>query len=134
MASSPELEKTSTTVAGQSSSTSQEQARLDCLKTSKKLANPLRGLTDEELAQRAKDFCAKNDINDPEDLRAFQHGAILAGDASRYNELEGLTQHERKCLDQEVNNKWMSLPKRAWFVVFGKLSSCSSRVPPMWFR
>lgn len=101
------------------SKASQDQAQIERLNTSRKLNNPLQGLTEEQLVLRANEFCEHNGIEGEENIRAFRHGAKLAGDTSRYRDLDGLTDHERFCLDQEVNDKWKSLPPKAWFVVFG---------------
>ncbi|KAH6688596.1 proton myo-inositol cotransporter [Plectosphaerella plurivora] len=96
---------------------SEANAEMDRLKTSRKLANPLQGFTPQDLREQAAAFCLSNGIDDDEDVRAFEIGAILAGDPSSYEKLPDLTEDERSSLDQELNDRWRSLPGMAWFVV-----------------
>lgn len=108
------------TVPRTDSASDSNKAELERIKTSKRLANPLAGLTPEELKQQAAVFCSTHGITDDDDRRAFQLGAVLAGDPLCAPRLGDLTRYEEASLHQETHDRWKSLPGMAWFVVVGK--------------
>ena len=88
---------------------------------SRKLANPLAGLSPTQLSVLADDFCAERDIADESDVRAFRLGAQIAGSDSGWESVEGLTDMERRALWREQRNKW-SNPRMLYLVVFSMFS------------
>lgn len=86
------------------------------LEASAKLANPLGGLTPEQLAQRGEDFCSQHGITGEEDIRAFRLGAMIAGNMNKYDTVDGLTEREREVLDRELTHRW-SNPKMLYAVI-----------------
>jgi len=89
------------------------------LKATKKLANPLDGLSFEELSIRAEEYCKYHGITKEEDVRSFRLGAQLAGNLDRWDAVEGLTDEERIVLEQERDHKWKN-PKMLYLVVASK--------------
>ncbi|KAK6845080.1 hypothetical protein PG995_015190 [Apiospora arundinis] len=90
------------------------------LEASAKLENPLRGLSTAELARRGEEFCARHGLTDADDVRAFQLGAVIAGNMNQYDaEMPGglrLTDREREVLDREITHKW-SQPTMLYAVI-----------------
>ncbi|KAI1107365.1 hypothetical protein F4804DRAFT_198031 [Jackrogersella minutella] len=86
------------------------------LEASAKLANPLGGLTPEQLARRGEDFCSQHGITGEEDIRAFRLGAMIAGNMNKYDTVDGLTEREREVLDRELTHRW-SNPKMLYAVI-----------------
>jgi hypothetical protein len=80
------------------------------LEASRKLANPLAGLSHEQLSSMGEKYARMAGLDSEEDLRAFRLGAIVAGDENRYDTIEGLTSGEREILDREITHKWSSMP------------------------
>ena len=58
----------------------------------------------------------KYQIGDKEDIRAFQKGAVLAQDPTKYTSVEGLTAEELAILEKEFTNRW-SQPKLMYIVI-----------------
>lgn len=85
---------------------------------SSKIANPLAGLSREQLSNLGEKYCQENGFTSEEDIRAFRLGAMCAGDSS-WDTIEGLTESERSYMDKEVTNKW-SNPKALYGVIVGK--------------
>ncbi|KAF4625198.1 hypothetical protein G7Y89_g12970 [Cudoniella acicularis] len=71
-----------------------------------KLANPLAGLTHQELAQKGEDYCRSHQIGDEADIRAFRLGAIVAQNPAAYAEVDSLTAEEREVFSKEFTHKW----------------------------
>ena len=71
-----------------------------------------------------KNYAMKHQIGDKEDIRAFQMGACLAQEPSKYNSVEGLTQEELAILHKEYTNRW-SQPKLMYIVIL-LCSTCAA--------
>ncbi|KAJ0162239.1 putative metabolite transport protein YwtG [Colletotrichum tanaceti] len=95
----------------------QERKRLEA---SRKLENPLAGLTPEQLGQKAEDYCREHGIDGEEDIRAFRLGAMIAGNMNKYDTVTELTAQERAALDGETAHKWRN-PK----MLYGVVAVCS---------
>lgn len=87
---------------------------------SQKLANPLAGLTHEQLANLGDTFSAEHGITDDSDVRDFRLGAQLAG-TEDWRSLTGLRDNEREVLRREEESKWKN-PWKLYLVVFSMLS------------
>ena len=82
-----------------------------------KLANPLDGYTIEELKVMGSDYAKLHAIADPEDIRAFEMGAILAQDPKKFERLkEYVDENEMAILEQEYTSRW-SQPKLLYLVI-----------------
>ncbi|KAK3304591.1 uncharacterized protein B0T15DRAFT_247821 [Chaetomium strumarium] len=86
------------------------------LAASRKLANPLAGLTPERLAAMGEDYARLAGLTSEEDLRAFRLGAMIAGDQTRVDAVPGLTEREREVLERETTHKW-SNPRMLYWVI-----------------
>jgi len=86
------------------------------LEASRKLANPLAGLSHEQLSSMGEKYARLAGLDSEEDLRAFRLGAIVAGDENKYDQIEGLTAGEIEVLDREITHKW-SNPNQLYWVV-----------------
>lgn len=82
-----------------------EKARLE---DSRKMANPLAGLSHEKLSAMGEKYARFAGLDSEEDLRAFRLGAIIAGDENQYDTVKELTAEERESLDREVTHRWSS--------------------------
>jgi len=89
-----------------------------------KIANPLAGFTQNELAEKGELYIRENHIGDEEDIRAFRLGAILAQDPNKHSEVGGLTAEESEVLAKEINNKW-SQPRLLYLVII-LCSTCAA--------
>ena len=87
---------------------------------SQKLANPLAGLTLEQLSNLGDAFSAEHGITGDDDVRNFRIGAQLAA-SEEWEKLEGLTDKEREVLRREEESKWTN-PWKLYLVVFSALS------------
>ncbi|KAI5862377.1 hypothetical protein GGS23DRAFT_610562 [Durotheca rogersii] len=85
----------------------EERRRLDA---SAKLDHPLASLTPEQLTHRGEERCVKHGLTDGEDIRAFRLGAMIAGNMSKYDVIDGLSDHERAVLDREITHRWSNTP------------------------
>jgi hypothetical protein len=81
-----------------------------------KLANPLAGYSHDALRKKGGNFARKYQIGEAEDIRAFELGAILAQDPTRYDNIEGIEQEELAVLRKEFTNRW-SQPKLMYLVI-----------------
>ena len=81
-----------------------------------KLANPLAGISHDELEQMGSRYARDHQMGDEEDIRAFQKGACLAQDPQKFASIPGLTQQEIEVLDNEITNRW-SQPKLLYVVI-----------------
>ncbi|MCJ1304815.1 hypothetical protein MMC08_007628 [Hypocenomyce scalaris] len=89
-----------------------------------KLANPLAGYSHAELEEQGAAYARKYQIGDDEDIRAFQKGACLAQDPSKYDTIEGLDGKELEVLRKEFTNRW-SQPT-LMYVVIVLCSTCAA--------
>ncbi|KAF1991320.1 putative MFS sugar transporter [Aulographum hederae CBS 113979] len=83
-----------------------------------KLQNPLDEFSDAQLKDMGAAYCREHAIGELDDVRAFQLGAILAKDPSRYEKLEkyDVTPEEMEVLRKEFTNRW-SQPKLLYLVI-----------------
>ena len=84
---------------------------------SKKLSNPLAGLTRERLAVMGEDYARLAGLTSDEDMRAFRLGAMIAGDSIRYDNIPDLTDREREVLERETTHKWSNPSLLYWMIV-----------------
>ena len=107
--------------ARQSSMTPAERIRRN---ENAKLANPLAGYSFAELKNQGATYVKKYQIGDEEDIRAFELGACLAQDPSKYESVQGLTGAEMEVLRKEFTNRW-SQPKLMYLVII-LCSTCAA--------
>lgn len=81
-----------------------------------KLANPLAGYSFAELKNQGATYVKKYQIGDEEDIRAFELGACLAQDPSKFESVDGLTGEELDVLRKEFTHRW-SQPKLMYLVI-----------------
>lgn len=89
----------------------------DRLGISKKLANPLAGLSQERLGAMGEDYAKLAGLTSEEDMRAFRLGAMVAGDHTQYDTMSELTDREREVLEREVTHKWSNPSMLYWVIV-----------------
>jgi sugar porter (SP) family MFS transporter len=90
-----------------------------------KLANPLDGFTMEELREAGRAYCKEKAITGPEDIRAFELGAILAQRPEKYNRLQGMASAEELAvLDKEYTSRWSQPP--LLYLVIVCCSTCAA--------
>lgn len=89
-----------------------------------KLANPLAGISHDELEQMGDSYARKHQMGDEEDIRAFQKGACLAQDPHKFDIVTGLTGQEMEVLRKEITNRW-SQPKLLYVVII-LCSTCAA--------
>ena len=72
-----------------------------------KLANPLSSYTKNELRKMGRDYALEHAIAEPEDVRAFEIGAVLAKNPEKFNIVDDLTTEEEKAvLNKEFTHRW----------------------------
>jgi hypothetical protein len=99
---------------GSISSTAADRARRNL---NAKLANPLDGYTFAELRQMGRDYAKLHAIAEPEDIRAFELGAVLAQTPEQFDRLKNhATVEEMDVLQKEFSNRW-SQPKLLYLVI-----------------
>lgn len=83
-----------------------------------KLANPLSGYSRAQLQKLGRQYALEHALAEPEDIRAFEIGAMLAQDPLSYDRLgtDVLTDDEMSTLYHEFTNKW-SQPKTLYIVI-----------------
>ncbi|KAL1632495.1 hypothetical protein SLS56_003574 [Neofusicoccum ribis] len=83
-----------------------------------KLANPLAGYSRPQLEKMGRDYALEHALAEPEDVRAFEIGAMLAQDPLCYDRLgtDTLSEEEISTLYREFTNKW-SQPKTLYIVI-----------------
>lgn len=69
-----------------------------------KLANPLAGMTHEELMADGKKFALEHGLEDL--VTEFQKGALIAQDPSVFETLPLLDDDDRSALSREITHKW----------------------------
>ncbi|EKM80826.1 hypothetical protein AGABI1DRAFT_119397 [Agaricus bisporus var. burnettii JB137-S8] len=79
-----------------------------------KLANPLAGLSHEQLMEDGKAFATRYGLEDLSEL--FKKGALVAKDPLAFEDLSLLTEEEKQALREEVSNKWKQ-PKMLYYLV-----------------
>lgn len=89
-----------------------------------RLANPLAGISRDELEQMGESYARKHQMGDEEDIRAFKKGACLAQDPGKFDSVTGLTAQEIEVLRNEITNRW-SQPKLL-YVVIVLCSTCAA--------
>lgn len=89
-----------------------------------KLANPLAGISHDELEQKGGTYARQHQMGDEEDIRAFQKGACLAQDPEKFASIHGLTEQEIEVLEKEISNRW-SQPKLLYVVII-LCSTCAA--------
>ncbi|KAF2089913.1 hypothetical protein K490DRAFT_36088 [Saccharata proteae CBS 121410] len=91
-----------------------------------KLANPLNGYSRAQLERMGKEYCMEHALVDPDTIRAFQRGAVLAQDPLCYERLgpDAFTDDELKVLENEFASKW-SQPKLLYLVII-LCSTCAA--------
>ena len=89
-----------------------------------KLANPLAGLSHAALEDMGAAYARKHQIGEEEDIRAFQKGACLAQDPTKYASVAGLTEQELEVLQKEFSNRW-SQPLLLYLVII-LCSTCAA--------
>jgi hypothetical protein len=99
---------------GSISSTAADRARRNM---NAKLANPLDGYSFTELQQMGRAYAKLHAIAEPEDIRAFELGAILAQTPEKFDRLRNhVTAEEMNVLQKEFDNRW-SQPKLLYLVI-----------------
>lgn len=89
-----------------------------------KLANPLAGISHDELEQMGDRYSRQHQMGDDEDIRAFKKGACLAQDPQKFASVTGLTEQEMVVLDKEITKRW-SQPKLLYVVII-LCSTCAA--------
>ena len=89
-----------------------------------KLANPLAGYSHAELKNMGAAYVMKHQIGDAEDVRAFELGACLAQDPSKFEHVEGLNTEEKDTLRKELVNRWHQ--PRLMYLVIILCSTCAA--------
>lgn len=89
-----------------------------------KLANPLAGYSHAELRAQGAAYVKKYQIGEEEDIRAFELGACLAQEPSKYDTVQGLHPDEMEVLRKEFSNRW-SQP-RLMYLVIVLCSTCAA--------
>ncbi|KAK0613774.1 major facilitator superfamily domain-containing protein [Immersiella caudata] len=91
------------------------------LAASKKLANPLSGLSRERLGAMGEDYARLAGLTSEDDLRAFRLGAMISGGNTDYNSIPGLTDREREVLERETTHKWSQPRMLYWVIIISSL-------------
>ncbi|KAK0674591.1 putative symporter [Cercophora samala] len=95
---------------------SPESLKRQRLEASKKLANPLAGLSHDRLSQMGEEYAMNAGLTSDEDLRAFRLGAVIASNQTDYSAIPELTDREREVLERETTHKW-SNPRMLYWVI-----------------
>jgi hypothetical protein len=86
------------------------------------LANPLAGLSYEQLMADGDNFAKSHGLEDLGEL--FQKGALVAQNPLAFNDLPLLTLEDKEALQEEVDHKWRH-PKMLYYLVI----LCSGKRP-----
>ncbi|KAF2143248.1 uncharacterized protein K452DRAFT_247645 [Aplosporella prunicola CBS 121167] len=91
-----------------------------------KLANPLAGYSRARLEKMGREYALEHALAEPEDIRAFQIGAVLAQDPLHFDKLgtNTLSAEETSTLQKEFTSKW-SQPKLLYVVII-LCSTCAA--------
>ncbi|KAF5351753.1 hypothetical protein D9756_007419 [Leucocoprinus leucothites] len=79
-----------------------------------KLANPLAGLSQDQLIKDGEAFALKHGLEDVTEL--FSKGALVAQDPLAFAKLPLLTETDKQALHDEISNKWRQ-PKMLYYLV-----------------
>ncbi|WRT68778.1 uncharacterized protein IL334_005758 [Kwoniella shivajii] len=80
----------------------------------KKLINPLHGLSKAEVLANVEEFCRDKGLEDKTDV--FKRGALIAQRPTEYEEIQELTEEDLHWLRKSTASKW-SQPKMLYFTV-----------------
>ncbi|KAF2154313.1 MFS sugar transporter [Myriangium duriaei CBS 260.36] len=111
-------------IRGQSFSSQAQANEYERKKMNALLANPLRGYSHQELRNMGKAYALDHALVEPEDLRAFQIGAVLAQNPKAWETVEGLREEEKEVLRAEQTHRW-SQPKLLYLVII-LCSTCAA--------
>jgi hypothetical protein len=107
---------------GSVASTAAERARRNL---NMKLANPLDGYDLDELKAMGRDYAKIHAIAEPEDIRAFELGAILAQNPEKFERIKDqIAIEEMNVLEKEYTNRW-SQPRLLYLVII-LCSTCAA--------
>ncbi|KAK0704933.1 hypothetical protein B0H67DRAFT_649329 [Lasiosphaeris hirsuta] len=93
----------------------------DPLAASRKLANPLDGLSSDRLAALGQAYALEAGLTDDEDIRAFRLGAMIAGDDNRFETISELIDREKEVLERETTHKWSNPGMLYWVIIICSL-------------
>lgn len=82
--------------------------------TNAKLANPLAGLSHEQLMHGAREFAKQYDLEDLSE--ELQKGALIAQDPLAFERLPMLDDADRNILRREITHRW-DQPKTLYYLV-----------------
>ncbi|KAH8888243.1 hypothetical protein GQ53DRAFT_783780 [Thozetella sp. PMI_491] len=88
---------------------------------SSKLANPLAGMSNDQLAKLGEEYARKAGLTGEDDLRAFRLGAIVAGNDNKHDTISELTAAEKEAIDRETTHKWSNPSMLYWVIVICSL-------------
>jgi hypothetical protein len=83
-------------------------------KLNAQLANPLAGISHEELIKDGEAFALDHDLKDMSEL--FKKGALVAQNPLAFESLPLLTEEDKQALRDEISNKWRQ-PKMLYYLV-----------------
>jgi hypothetical protein len=107
---------------GSVASTAADRARRN---VNMKISNPLGGFTEAELRVMGSDYAKMHAIADPEDIRAFELGAILAQNPQDWSRIRNhATPEEMAVLEKEFKSRW-SQPFLLYLVII-LCSTCAA--------
>ncbi|KAI0767794.1 hypothetical protein C8Q74DRAFT_1370501 [Fomes fomentarius] len=110
----PTTEKEKTSLSGEESFIERRDTGKGTENINAKLANPLAGISHEQLLADAEDFAKTHGLS--EHVETIQKGAILAQDPAAFETLPMLTEHDRVVLRREFTHKW-DQPKTLYYMV-----------------
>lgn len=115
-------ESTGRRYRGSVASTAADRARRN---VNMKINNPLDSYTESELRIMGSDYAKMHAIADPEDIRAFELGAILARDPQDYKRISNdASPEEMAVLEKEYLSRW-SQPAVMYLVII-LCSTCAA--------
>ena len=88
------------------------------------LEKPLAGKPHNVLRRMGREYAVKHQLGDEEDIRAFEIGACLAQDPTKYAKVADLRPDELEVLGNEFKNRW-SQPK-LMYVIIVLCSTCAA--------
>jgi len=107
---------------GSVASTAADRARRN---VNMKINNPLDGYTESELRAMGSNYAKMHGIAEPEDVRAFELGAVLAQNPEDFRRISNDTSPEEMAvLEKEYKNRW-SQPAIMYLVII-LCSTCAA--------
>lgn len=88
------------------------------------LEKPLAGKPHNVLRRMGREYAMAHQLGDEEDIRAFEIGACLAQDPTKYAKVADLRPDELEVLEKEFSNRW-SQP-RLMYVIIVLCSVCAA--------